>query len=81
LPESPLKLPFAKPACWATLVFLALVTVLLAFDESQRVALYAIPIWGVLLVGGYYLSTYRKRSSSALPTVDDRQAAPTTVQP
>jgi amino acid transporter, AAT family len=81
LPSSTFRLPFAKPLCWATLAFLAFVTVLLAFDESQRIALYAIPIWGGLLVGGYYLSTYRKRSTSEPAPADGVQVAPTTAQP
>jgi AAT family amino acid transporter len=80
LAASPFKLPFAKPLCWATLAFLAGVTVLLAFDEGQRVALYALPVWGALLVGGYYLSTYRNRSAAPLTPAGAR-ADSTTVQP
>ncbi|ANS31130.1 amino acid transporter [Rhodococcus opacus M213] len=56
---SPFRLPFAKPLCWATLVFFAFVTVLLAFDESQRVALYAVPIWAAVLLIGYRASRFR----------------------
>jgi L-asparagine transporter-like permease len=52
---SPFRLPFATPLCVAVLAFLALVTVLLGFAPDQRVALYALPVWAVLLVGGYYL--------------------------
>lgn len=54
-PASSFRLPWAKPLCWATLVFLAFVTILLAFDEGQRVALYALPVWAAILVGGYHL--------------------------
>jgi amino acid transporter, AAT family len=50
---SAFRLRAATPACWAVLAFLFLVTVLLAFDPSTRVALYAAPLWAVLLVGGY----------------------------
>ena len=56
---SPFRLPFATPLCVAVLAFLALVTVLLGFAPDQRVALYALPVWAVLLVGGYYLSGRR----------------------
>lgn len=51
---SPFRLPFATPLCIAVLVFLAFVTVLLGFDASNRVALYALPVWGVILVGAYF---------------------------
>lgn len=52
---SPFRLPMATAACWAVLGFLAFVTVILAFDEDNRVALYSIPIWAVILGGGYLL--------------------------
>jgi amino acid transporter, AAT family len=52
---SPFRLPFAKPLCIAVLVFLGIVTVLLGFDPDNRVALYALPIWAAVLIGGYYL--------------------------
>ena len=64
-PESSFKLPFASQLCWATLVFLTFVAVLLAFDPTQRVALYALPIWAVVLLGGYKVSTSSKRSTRA----------------
>ncbi|GCE37931.1 D-serine/D-alanine/glycine transporter [Rhodococcus wratislaviensis] len=71
-PASSFKLPLATPLCWATLAFLAAVTVLLAFDEGQRIALYALPIWVAVLLAGYYLSarrtppTHPQTSGSAL---------------
>jgi AAT family amino acid transporter len=70
IPESSFKLPFAKPLCWATLFFLAFVTVLLGFDEGQRVALYALPLWAVILVGGYF-STVKWKARRATTTDDD----------
>lgn len=56
LPASDFKLPAAKILAPATLVFLAGVVVLMAFDEGSRVALYALPFWAIALVGGYFLS-------------------------
>ncbi|GAA5173122.1 amino acid permease [Pseudonocardia eucalypti] len=51
---SPFRLPMATAACWAVLGFLAFVTVLLAFDEANRVALYSIPLWALIFIGGYF---------------------------
>ena len=56
VPASDFKLPAAKILAPAVLVFLAGVVVLMAFEESSRVALYALPFWAVALVGGYFLS-------------------------
>lgn len=56
LPASDFPLPAAKITAPAVLVFLAGVVVLMALDENSRVALYALPLWAVLLVGGYHLS-------------------------
>ncbi|GCE37916.1 D-serine/D-alanine/glycine transporter [Rhodococcus wratislaviensis] len=74
--ESSFKLPYAKPLCWSTLAFLGGVLVLLAFDESQRIALYALPVWAVLFAGGYYFSSRSNRSGNQ---ADDR--APRDDQP
>ncbi len=58
----------------SVLAFLAFVTVLVGFDADNRVALYALPIWAVLLVGGY--SLYGKkamaRASTAHPTTTEQ---------
>lgn len=62
---SPFKLPFATPLCVATLVFLAFVTCLLGLDADQRVALYALPLWAVVLVGGYYLFGRRSLATTS----------------
>lgn len=70
--ESPYKLPLATPLCVAVLAFLAFVTVLLGFDADNRIALYALPIWAVLLVGGYFL--YGKNAmarADAIPQPSD----------
>ncbi|MFF0465390.1 amino acid permease [Streptomyces mexicanus] len=55
------RLPLATPLCCAALVFLTGVTALLAFDPEQRIALYALPVWAVLLLAGYALSRRRQR--------------------
>lgn len=55
VPASSFRLPMAVPLCWATLGFLALVIVLLAFSADQRPGLYAGSLCGVVLVGSYYL--------------------------
>lgn len=65
VPASPFRLPWAGPLCWATLVFLAIVTCLLAFDADTRVALYAIPLWAIILGGGYYL--FGRRNMTGRP--------------
>lgn len=62
---SPFRLPWAGLLCVATLAFLAFVTCLLALDADQRVALYALPLWAVILVGGYFL--FGRRAMSAQP--------------
>lgn len=75
---SPFKLPLAGPLCWATLVFLAFVTVMLGFDKDSRVALYALPIRAIALLGAYAL--FGRRSASALvkgnPYAADRRFDP-----
>lgn len=50
------RMPGAPYANWFVLVFLALVTVFLAFDAGTRVALYVTPAWFALLTVGYRLS-------------------------
>lgn len=67
---SSFRLPFAKPLCIAVLVFLAAVTVLLGFDPDNRIALYALPIWAAVLVGGYYLFGRKAKASLEEATVE-----------
>jgi AAT family amino acid transporter/D-serine/D-alanine/glycine transporter len=55
-PASSFPLPGARFLAPSGIVFLAFVVVLMALDESARIALYALPLWAVLLVGGYFLS-------------------------
>jgi amino acid transporter, AAT family len=63
---SPFRLPFATPLCIAVLVFLAFVMVLLGFDQSNRIALYALPIWAAALVGAYFLFGKKAMAQNAL---------------
>ena len=41
---------------WITLVFLAFVVVLMAFDSVHRSGLYTVPVWAAALMIGYYAS-------------------------
>ncbi|CAN3132099.1 amino acid permease [Mycobacterium sp. smrl_JER01] len=68
VPAATFRLPFAKPLCWATLCFLLFGLVLLGFDSSQRVALFALPIWAAVFVVGYQLL---KRRQTTPPTPED----------
>jgi AAT family amino acid transporter/D-serine/D-alanine/glycine transporter len=45
LPASDFKLPGAKVLCPIVLTFLGGVVVLMGFDESTRIALFALPFW------------------------------------
>mgnify|MGYP006350100961 FL=1 len=65
VPASSFRLPMATPLTVATLVFLAFVTGLLALDADQRVALYALPLWALILVGGYL--AFGRRTMAARP--------------
>ncbi|MYU26216.1 amino acid permease [Streptomyces sp. SID8352] len=71
VPASSFRLPFATPMCWATLAFLTMVLVLLAFDDSQRVALYALPFWAATFAVGYHVLNRRKERA----TTTDAEAA------
>jgi AAT family amino acid transporter/D-serine/D-alanine/glycine transporter len=62
---SSFRLPLATPLCIATLGFLAFVLCLLGLDADQRVALYALPLWAAILVGGYYL--FGRRAMATQP--------------
>ncbi len=62
---SSFPLPMAKVLCSIVLAFLAGVTILLGFDADNRIALYALPIWAAVLLGGYYL--HGRRAVAAVP--------------
>lgn len=55
-PASPFRFPGAAVLAPAGIAFLAAVVVLMGFDADSRIALYGLPLWAVLLVGGYLLS-------------------------
>lgn len=50
---SSFPMPHADAASVLCLVFFVAVVVIMAFDASSRIALYGIPLWGLILVGGY----------------------------
>jgi AAT family amino acid transporter/D-serine/D-alanine/glycine transporter len=57
---SPFRMPGSPVANWIVLGFLGFVLVLLAFDEQQRVALYAGAAWAVI-IGIACIRTVRRR--------------------
>jgi len=57
--ESSFKMPGAPVTNWAVLIFLAVVVVLLAFDDDTRVALYVAPFWFALVAAGYLFARSR----------------------
>ncbi|KZB80444.1 amino acid permease [Amycolatopsis regifaucium] len=48
------RLPFSPYTEIATLIFLAAVVVLMAFDETGRITLYCLPVIGLALVAGWF---------------------------
>ncbi len=48
---------------WATLIFLVMVVVIMAFDPDTRVALYVSPVWFGLLLCCYYFWGLQKSSN------------------
>jgi AAT family amino acid transporter len=65
---SSFRLPLAGPLVWSALGFLAVVTALLALDDDQRVALYALPLWGAVLLGGYAFAGRRAMAARTVPS-------------
>jgi len=57
---SPFRMPGSPVTNWIVVAFLAFVTVLLAFNSSQRVALYAGAVWAVVIVTAYALHRRRR---------------------
>lgn len=53
---SSFPLPGARFLAPAGIGFLGAVVVLMALDDSARIALYALPFWAAALLGGYYMS-------------------------
>jgi len=56
LPEGRFRMPGSRIGDWFVLAFLAVVTVLLAFNHDTRIALYVTPVWFVGLAIGYLAS-------------------------
>jgi L-asparagine transporter-like permease len=76
LPASSFPAPGAPYTSLFALAFLLLVLVLMGIDKDNRVALYAAPVWGALLVGAYRL--HRARAPYA-PPADPEETAPAEV--
>ncbi len=58
---SPFRMPGSPVTNWIVVAFLAFVTVLLAFNASQRVALYAGAVWAVLILAAYTIHVRRRK--------------------
>ena len=56
LPESNFRMPISPAGNWFVLLFMALVLVLLAFNEETVIALYVTPVWVAVLLVGYFAS-------------------------
>lgn len=56
LPPSTFRLPGSPVTNWVVLAFLALVLVLLAFNDDTVIGLYVAPVWVVVLVVGFLAS-------------------------
>jgi amino acid transporter, AAT family len=65
--EAEFPMPWAPGGSYFSLGFLAMVTVLLAFDEDTAIALYVAPVWIAILVVGYLVS--RSRHTQIPPPV------------
>ncbi|WP_395296024.1 amino acid permease [Kitasatospora hibisci] len=60
LPAPTFKAPGGVWGSWAALAFLAMVVVLIALDEDNRISLYVFPCWAVVLVIGYQVLKRRR---------------------
>jgi AAT family amino acid transporter/D-serine/D-alanine/glycine transporter len=60
---SPFRMPGSPLTNWIVVAFLAFVGVLLAFNSSQRVALYAGAVWAVIVVAAYAIYNRHARSA------------------
>ncbi|GAA4618875.1 amino acid permease [Saccharopolyspora hordei] len=67
LPAGTFRMPFAPWSNYVVLAFLALVVVLLAFDEETRIALYITPVLVVAVVVGYLASRKRQQERQHTP--------------
>lgn len=58
--------PFYPVSNWATLIFLVIVLIIMAFDADTRVALYVSPVWFGFLLVCYYAFGLHKSSVSSV---------------
>lgn len=71
LAPSSYQMPGSPATNWVVLAFLALVLVLLAFNKDTVVALYAAPVWALILVVGYLASRSHHVVRAVTPAVGD----------
>ncbi|MGW1680109.1 amino acid permease [Saccharopolyspora sp. NPDC002376] len=80
LPNGPFRMPFAPWSNYVVLAFLAMVAVLLAFDEETRIALYIAPVLAIAIVIGYLVSARkssgRGEDTDVFPVLADPSRGP-----
>lgn len=62
--RSHFQMPGAPVTNWIVIVFLAIVIVLLAFNDETRIALIVGPIWFIILTLGYQFAKKKKQKTS-----------------
>lgn len=66
-------MPGAPWTNWLVVLFLAVVLVILGFDESTRVALYVAPVWfGIVAIGYLFIRVRRSQSSEGVQSEDEK---------
>ena len=73
------RLPFATPLSLLVIAFLAFLTVILGVDPDNRIALYTIPLWAGILIGGYLLAKPGMAAREAAATAALQQTQATAV--
>ena len=63
------RLPFATPLSWLVIAFLVFLTVILGVEAENRIALYTVPLWAAVLIGGYLLAKPGMAARDAAATV------------
>ncbi|MEU7276814.1 amino acid permease, partial [Streptomyces asiaticus] len=74
LPASSFPAPGGAVFSWVALIFLIIVTGLIAYDKDARICLYVGAGWAVLLVIGWFL--LKSKGGGAQPGARDAQAEP-----
>ncbi|NYE94268.1 D-serine/D-alanine/glycine transporter [Psychromicrobium silvestre] len=72
--ESKFKMPGGKVMAWVVLVFFALVIVALGFAEDTRIALYAAPVWYLIMIATYF-GLVRRAKRRLVKPAQDKSAA------